>query len=129
MKKLHRQRRLIIRNISVTLFVLSGIAEITKHLIMEIAMDDRIIDHFEDSNVQRFREKLREHLCVIADGPCDYTGDNMIDTHTGMGITESDFNAVVEGMMVAMTTAGIAIPLQNQLLSRLAELRAQIIYR
>ena len=106
-----------------------AIAVIVENFIMEIASDERIIDHFEDSNVQRFRVMMNEHLCVVADGPCQYTGDSMIDTHAGMGVTEGDFNAIVENMMAAMDKAGIPLGPQNRLLARLATLRGEIIYR
>lgn len=106
-----------------------GVNVIVENFIMEIARDERVIDHFAVSNVERFRTMMREHLCFIADGPCEYTGDSMIDTHVGMGVTEGDFNAIVEDMMAAMNQAKVPIGTQNRLLSRLAELRGEIIYR
>ncbi|MES3008328.1 MAG: group 1 truncated hemoglobin [Pseudomonadota bacterium] len=106
-----------------------GIRVITENFIRQIANDERVIDHFEYSNVQRFREKMHEHLCLVAEGPCAYSGDSMIDTHTGMGITEGDFNAIVEDMMAALDEAGIPISTQNRLLARLAEFRGEILYR
>ena len=106
-----------------------AIAVIVENFILEIARDERIIDHFEVSNVQRFRVMMNEHLCMVADGPCAYTGDSMIDTHAGMGVTEGDFNAIVENMMAAMNKAGIPLGPQNRLLARLATFRGEIIYR
>lgn len=105
-----------------------GVRMITENFIRQIAGDDRVIDHFEDSSVQRFREKMHEHLCLVADGPCVYTGDTMVDTHTGMGVTEGDFNAIVEDMMAALTEAGVPIGTQNRLLARLAEFYSEIVY-
>ncbi len=106
-----------------------AIAVIVENFILEIAGDERIIDHFEVSNVQRFRVMMNEHLCMVADGPCEYTGDSMIDTHAGMGVTEGDFNAIVENMMAAMNKAGIPLGPQNRLLARLATFRGEILYR
>lgn len=106
-----------------------AIAVIVENFILEIARDERIIDHFEVSNVQRFRVMMNEHLCMVADGPCRYTGDSMVDTHAGMGVTEADFNAIVENMMAAMDKAGIPLGPQNRLLARLATFRGEIIYR
>ena len=105
-----------------------GIARITEYFILEIAHDERVIRYFEDSNVQRFREKFSEHLCMISDGPCAYTGDTLIDTHVGMGVTEGAFNAIVEDLITAMNKAGIALGTQNRVLERLAALRGEIIY-
>jgi hemoglobin len=106
-----------------------AIATIVENFILEIARDERVIDHFEVSNVQRFRVMMNQHLCLVADGPCAYEGDSMIDTHAGMGVTEADFNAIVEDMMAAMDKAGIALGPQNRLLARLATFRAEIINR
>lgn len=94
--------------------------------IMEIAYDERVLPRFADSNVERFREKIIEHFCWIADGPCVYTGDSMINVHAGMNINSAEFNAVVENLIAAMDKTGIALSAQNQLLERLATLRPEI---
>lgn len=105
----------------------AGIAQIADNFIMEIANDERVIAYFADSNVERFRQFFIEHLCMLTDGPCEYTGDSLVDTHVGMNVTEAAFNAIVEDLMAAMNTADIAIASQNRLLARMAELREQII--
>ncbi|MAO39508.1 MAG: group 1 truncated hemoglobin [Pseudohongiella sp.] len=102
------------------------IDRIADEFIMEIAYDDRVFPRFADSNVQRFREKIIQHFCMIANGPCVYTGDSMVRTHAGMNISEAEFNAVVEDLIAAMDTVGVEIGTQNRLLARLATLRPQI---
>lgn len=104
-----------------------GIEQIADNFVMEIAYDPRVFDRFADSNVERFREKIIEHFCVIADGPCQYTGDSMVLVHRGMNINSAEFNAVVEDLIDAMDKAGTPISAQNRLLERLAGLRPQII--
>jgi hemoglobin len=104
-----------------------GIEQIADNFIMEIAYDPRVFDRFADSNVERFREKIIEHFCHIADGPCEYTGDSMVLVHRGMDINSAEFNAVVEDLIDAMDKAGTPISAQNRLLERLAGLRPQII--
>jgi len=104
-----------------------GITEIVDLFILEIANDERVLPYFADSNVQRFRETVIEHFCMIADGPCDYSGDTMVQVHTGMNINEADFNAVVENLIAAMDNTGTPIGAQNRLLERLARLRPEII--
>lgn len=105
----------------------AGIARITDNFILEIANDERVITYFEDSNVERFRKYFMEHLCMLSDGPCEYTGDTMVDTHVGMNVSEADFNAIVEDLIEAMNKAEVAIGTQNRLLARMAQLREQII--
>tara|TARA_R100001377_G_scaffold53452_2_gene31408 strand:+ start:667 stop:1113 length:447 start_codon:yes stop_codon:yes gene_type:complete len=105
----------------------AGIATITDYFIVEIANDERVIAYFEDTNVERFRYFFIEHVCMLSDGPCEYTGDSLVDTHVGMNVTGAAFNAIVEDLMAAMNKADIAIGTQNRLLARMAELREQVI--
>ena len=105
------------------------IAQIADHFIDEIQYDKRILGYFLDSDIDRFREKLVEHICVHTDGPCRYTGDDMVKVHTGMNITEADFNRVVELLIKAMTRADVPHRLQNQVLARFAPMRGEMIYR
>lgn len=102
------------------------ITALADQFIMEIAYDNRVLPRFMDSNVERFREKIIEHFCWIADGPCLYTGDTMLQVHAGMDISSGEFNAVVEDLIAAMDKTGIAVGTQNKLLDRLARLRPEI---
>lgn len=105
------------------------VARIADYFIDEIQYDKRILSFFLESNIDRFREKFIEHLCAHTDGPCTYTGDDMVRVHTGMNITEADFNRVVELLIKAMSRAGVAHRLQNQVLARFVPMRGEMIYR
>ncbi|MBU2880847.1 group 1 truncated hemoglobin [Psychrosphaera sp. B3R10] len=101
---------------------------IVDNFIEEIQFNKKIFQYFTESDVDRFREKLIEHICVIADGNCQYTGDTMQQVHEGMNITETDFNTTVDLLISAMTKADVPHRIQNQLLQRLAKLRHEILY-
>ncbi len=107
----------------------AGIEAVVEGMLLKIAADPRIVHHFEDVDIQRVRDKLVEQFCMEAGGPCTYTGDSMEESHTGLNLTPSDFNALVENLQAAMTEQGIAMPAQNRLLARLAPMRGQIIDR
>ena len=107
----------------------AGIEAVVEGMLLKIAADPRIVHHFEDVDIQRVRDKLVEQFCMEAGGPCTYSGDSMEESHTGLNLTPSDFNALVENLQAAMTEQGIAIPAQNRLLARLAPMRGQIIDR
>lgn len=106
----------------------AGIETIVSNFIYEIGFNEQIAAHFEETNLDRFYEKMVEHLCHISGGPCEYTGDTMIDVHTNMNITEAEFNAVVDILIQAMNRSKIPHRIQNKLLARLAPLRKEIIY-
>lgn len=106
----------------------AGVDGIVSGLIKQIGQDKQIFHYFADANISRFRTHLTTHLCTITDGPCKYTGDTMTDIHTGMKITEKDFNHLVDLLINAMNLQGIPHRIQNQLIAKLAPFRASIIY-
>ncbi|MCQ4315229.1 group 1 truncated hemoglobin [Stutzerimonas zhaodongensis] len=104
-----------------------GITRIVEGMLLRIAGDPRIVDHFQSVDIQRVRDKLIEKFCAEAGGPCVYTGDSMEESHKGLALTPSDFNALVENLQASMTAEAVPIPTQNRLLARLAPMRGQVI--
>ncbi|RLU01405.1 MAG: group 1 truncated hemoglobin [Ketobacter sp.] len=108
---------------------MEGITEITDNFIYEIGFDENIVRHFQETNLDRFREKFIEQVCEVSGGPCTYSGDSMVEVHTNMNVTEAEFNRTVDLLVAAMNRSGIPHPVQNQLLARLAPTRPDIIYK
>ncbi|MCG8311693.1 MAG: group 1 truncated hemoglobin [Pseudomonadales bacterium] len=106
-----------------------AIEKITGNFIYEIGLNESISKHFEETDLDRFYNKMVEHLCEVSDGPCEYTGDSMIDVHTNMNINEAEFNLVVDLLINALNRSDIPHPTQNKLLARLAKLRGEMLYR
>ena len=48
-----------------------------------------------DSKV-RVRQHIVDFLCMATAGPCKYTGRDMKTAHTGLNITEADWNQMVK---------------------------------
>lgn len=96
-------------------------------MLLNVARDDRIVAHFKKVDIVRLRDKLGEHLCVTAGGPCKYTGDSLAEAHKGLNLTRSDFNALVEDLIDAMDARGISVRDQNRLIARLAPVRGDVI--
>lgn len=106
-----------------------GLGALVDDLLHRFAEDPRVAPKFANTNIPRFRRLFVEHLCTIIDGPCTYDGDDMREVHTGLDISETQFNAVVEHLIDAMQARGIPRAAQNRLIARLAPMRKDIIYR
>lgn len=104
-----------------------GITRIVEGMLLNIARDERIVERFRRVDIQRLRNKLIEQFCVEAGGPCIYTGDSMAESHKGQNVSRSDFNALVEDLIKSMDSEGIAVPVQNRLIARLAVMRGEVI--
>lgn len=107
----------------------AGLTALVDDLLARFADDPRIAPKFANTNIPRFRRLFVEHLCMVLDGPCNYTGDDMREVHTGLDISEAQFNTVVEHLIDAMQAQNIPRTAQNRLIARLAPMRKDIIYR
>ena len=107
----------------------SGIERIVGRLIAEIGDEPRIRKYFANTNLGRFHEKLTEQIGELSGGPLDYSGDTMIQVHTGMDINEADFNLLAELLVNAMDAEHIPHTTQNQLIKLLTPMRPDIMYQ
>jgi hemoglobin len=121
----------------------SGVSEIdVQRLVMLFAykFDDRVsfiteiefhpvmYAFFKDSNIDRFSEKISEHICMLTGGPFEYTGENMKQVHADMNISESEFDYGVDLIIVTMTKANIHHTIQNKILAVIIPTRDVMIY-
>lgn len=104
-----------------------GITRIVEGMLINVAGDPRIVQFFAKVDIAGLRDKLVDKFCVIAGGPCVYTGDSLEESHKGQNLSPSHFNALVENLQAAMDSQGVPTPVQNRLLARLAALRGQVI--
>lgn len=106
-----------------------GVERLVDALTAEYHSDANIGPLFEGIDDAYFKARLREQLCTISDGDCEYTGLSMEEAHSGMDLSEAQFNDFVDAGRRAMTRAGFAIGVQNRLLARLASMREQVIHQ
>ncbi|UTA48104.1 group 1 truncated hemoglobin [Simiduia sp. 21SJ11W-1] len=103
-----------------------GISALVDNFLYEIGDSELLRPHFEQTDLERFREKLIEQLCEVSGGPCEYTGDSMQEVHSGMAINNRHFDATVAALIRAMNATGIDVASQNALLKRLAAMHPEV---
>lgn len=106
-----------------------GIARVVDDMVDRSLADPRIKDIFAASDLVRLRRTLKEQFCFILNGPCDYTGKDMKSSHADHGITNREFNALVENLQHAMNTEGVPFRAQNKLLAKLAPMQRDVVTR
>jgi hemoglobin len=98
----------------------AGLTGIVDDLYTNVLADPRTAPYFENAPIRRIKTKLVEQLCVLLDGPCEYTGRPMKRTHEGQNIDRAAFDALVEDLQAAMDKNRVPFHAQNKLLARLA---------
>lgn len=103
-----------------------GIADVVEDLLYLIVEDDRINQQFKGMDVAQFHHNLTDQLCELSGGPCTYTGREMRELHSDMAITDTQFNALAENLILAMEQNDIPTGAQNRLIKRLLPLYPDI---
>lgn len=106
-----------------------GIENIVRELIFIIAKDERVKPRYKGVNMQHFKKGLSDYICELAGGPCDYQNENMKLVHAGHNYTNTEFNAIVEDLILAMEKRGVPVGAQNQLLGLLAPAYKDVVYQ
>ena len=105
----------------------AGIDAIVADFVPRLAADPHTSEFFKKTNRAHFELMLSQKFCVVAGGPCVYTGKSPKEAHRDMDISLSDFNAVVEVLQASMDAQHVPFATQNQLLARLAPMHRDIV--
>jgi hemoglobin len=104
-----------------------GITKVVDAALAEIHGDLRINLFFEKTDMADLRRLLIEQICAATGGPCEYTGRSMEEAHSGLNLTDADFDAFVEDLVRAMDSQKVPKDLQKQLLGLLGPMRPQVV--
>ncbi len=104
----------------------SGIANIVEDLLYLIVEDERINEQFRGVDVRQFHTNLTDQLCELSGGPCTYSGREMRESHADMNVTDTQFNALAENLILAMEQNNIPTGAQNRLIKKLVPLYPEI---
>ena len=105
----------------------AGIDRIVADFVPRLAADSRTGEFFRKTNQAHLKAMLAQQFCVVAGGPCVYTGLPMKTAHRDIDVSRADFNALVEVLQVSMDAQGVPFATQNQLLARLAPMHRDIV--
>jgi hemoglobin len=104
-----------------------GIDRIVDDFVPRLAADPHMGEFFRTARQDHLKQMLSQKFCVVAGGPCVYTGKTMAEAHHDMDISRADFNALVEVLQASMDAQGVPFATQNRLLARLAPLHREIV--
>jgi hemoglobin len=92
-----------------------------------VAKDDRINQKFARTDLNRLTKEFVDQLCQDTGGPCRYTGRNMIEAHTNMGVTSGEFNAFMEDFVATLDDFNVPKADQDELVRNLTPMKSEIV--
>jgi len=106
---------------------LPAITAVVDRMLAKIDNDLRINLFFEKTDHADLRQLVIDQLCEATGGPCKYTGRSMEEAHSGLRLTDQDFNAFVEDLIAAMTELNVPKTSQDKLLALLSPMKPQVV--
>ncbi len=94
------------------------------------ASNPQIADRFkglQPAQVERQKSNLADFICDATGGPCAYLGRDMKTTHTGMKLTDADWNACVDSLGSALDKNKVPVKEKTELLGALGPLMKDIV--
>lgn len=104
-----------------------AITAVVDDFVGRVAADNRINGKFANTDIPRFKMLLMEQICHTSGGPCTYTGRSMKATHAGMGVSSSDFDALVGNLVATLNKFKVPEREKSELLGALGPMKGDIV--
>lgn len=105
----------------------SGIELVVGRTLDRVASDPRSKRSFQGVKMPYLKKSVAAYVCKVANGPCDYEGETMANSHAKSAITSSEFDLMVTVLREELDRAGASEAAKNELLRRLAPTRRDIV--
>lgn len=104
-----------------------AITAVVGEFVGNVGGDSRINKFFAHTDLKRLKKMLVDQICMATGGPCKYKGKDMRTAHKGMGVSEADFNALVEDLVKALDKFKVGDTEKNELLGALGGMKGDIV--
>ena len=104
-----------------------AIQAVVDDFIGNVAADNRINSFFANTNIPRLNMMLVNQICEATGGPCKYEGRSMKTAHIGMGLSDANFNALVDDLVKSLNKFNVPEREKKELLTALAAMRGDIV--
>lgn len=105
----------------------AGVDAFVDALLRRALADPAVAPDFADVDLPYFRARLVEQVCEITGGGCTYTGLAMEDAHSGLAITDAEFDHFAGMAEAALGEVGAPNDATAEVMTALAGMRAQIV--
>jgi hemoglobin len=109
-----------------------ALVAVTKDFIGRLATDTSLAKFFtglNDTSKARVESHVVDFLCVATGGPCIYTGQDMKTAHTGLHITDADWNASAAHLVETLNKFKVPQREQDEVMAAISGLKGDIVGR
>ena len=104
------------------------IRSITENIFDNHLNNQKVNARYQDSDRDNVIRIVTEFICAGTGGPQAYTGKDMLTTHRGMNINETEFLAVVDDIMAALDSNAVGDQEKQEVLMICYSLKEEIMH-
>ena len=105
----------------------AGVRKIVNDVLDKNYNNPLIGHHFGKVNMDKLKQLVFEFFSMGTGGPHKYTGRDMLTAHTGLQISEKDFQIANTDTIKALEENGIGEALRNEVIAILDSMRGDVI--
>lgn len=98
----------------------SAIRDVVNRFYELVLGDERLAGFFATVDMSRLKRHQAQLISQVMGGPVTYEGRELRAAHDGLAIRSSDFTAVVQHLVTALTEAGAPLDVVNRVVDALA---------
>jgi len=109
-----------------------ALTAVTDDFIGRMAMDPKLAKFFtglSDDSKARVKLHIVDFLCKATGGPCAYTGRDMKTSHTGLHISEDDWNLAVKHLSATFDKFNVGQRERGEVVQALVGIKGDIVGR
>lgn len=109
-----------------------ALAAVTEDFIGRMANDPQLKRFFiglSTDSKRRVRNHVVDFLCVATGGPCVYTGRDMETVHTGLNITDADWDIAIKHLTATVEKFKVPAQEKQEVLTAISALKPKIVNR
>jgi hemoglobin len=88
---------------------------------------EKFFTGFSVDSKKRIRQHILDQFCAATGGPCIYTGRDMKTSHTGLGITNADWDAAAKHLVASLDKFKVPEKEKGEILVFVTSLKKDIV--
>lgn len=88
---------------------------------------EKFFTGFSVDSKKRIRQHILDQFCAATGGPCIYTGRDMKTSHTGLGITNADWDAAAKHLGASLDKFKVPEKEKGEILAFVTSLKKDIV--
>src|ERR1051325_9356186 len=108
----------------------NALAAVVDDFIGRLVSDKQFEKFFAGHSIdskKRIRQHILDQFCAATGGPCVYTGRDMKTSHTGLGITEADWDAAAKHLAASLDKFKVPEREKGEVLAFVTSLKKDIV--